>query len=343
MTEIQKGFASDNSSGVHSEVLAKLAEVNQGHVNAYGYDAYTEQASDYFKKEFGEDTEAFFVFSGTAANVLGISNVIKPFQAVICAESSHTYVDECGAIENFSGSKLLPIETTDGKLTVELIKQRITGRFDEHHAQVKIIQITQITELGTLYSLDEIKQITKFAHENNFLVYMDGARLANAACALELPFHAFTKDVDVDILSVGGTKNGLMGAEAVVFLNPKLAEDFKYVRKQGMQLASKMRFLSAQYLAYFENDLWKESATHANQMGQLLARGLSTFETIKFMQQPAANMIFAYFPEAIIQPLQQQFPFYLMESEAGLVRLVCSFDTEEADVEAFIAAVQELI
>jgi len=351
-----KGFASDNSSGVHPKVLAAMAAVNQGHVYAYGNDPTTEKAIDLLRQHFGEHSEVFFVFNGTGANVLCLSQVLQSTDAVICADTAHLYEHECGAPEKFVGCKIIPAKTTNGKLTVEAIKQVIKGVDDAHYSQPKLISLAQITEMGTCYSPDELTKITDFAHSNNMLVHMDGSRIFNAACALDLPLKAFTKEVGIDLLSCGGTKNGLMCAEAVIFFDPKLAPGFKYRRKQGMQVASKMRFIAAQFIALFDNHLWHQNAAHANKMAQRLARGLENLAqgleglentaTIKLLHQPAANMLFATLPHDLIEPLQQQFIFYVMQQmdqHQHLVRLVCSFDTAESDVDSFIAAIKNLL
>ena len=267
---MKKGFASDNNSGVHPAIFKSMREVNTGHVVGYGDDQYTEKAIRVFKEKFGEETEVFFVFNGTGANVLGLSTVTQSFNSIICAETAHIQEDECGAPEKFTGCKLLPVEPVNGKITPGAIRHHLKGFDFEHHSQPRVISISQVTEMGTVYQPHEIKALADLAHQNNMLLHMDGARIANAAVALNLEFREFTKDCGVDILSFGGTKNGMMLGEAVLFFNPELTKLTKYIRKQSMQLYSKMRFVGAQFLAYFENDLWKETATHANKMARLL-------------------------------------------------------------------------
>jgi len=251
----KRGFASDNNSGVHPEILKAIIEANEGHTVAYGDDIYTERAKQKFYEHFGNDIDIYFVFIGTAANVLGLNAATRSWNAIICAETAHINVDECGAPEKFNGFKLLSIETPNGKLTVDLIKKHMHGFGFEHHSQPKVISITQATEMGTVYTKEEIMALADFAHKNNMYLHMDGARIANAAVTLNMQFKEFTKDAGVDILSFGGTKNGMMYGEAILFLNKQLGEDFKYVRKQAMQLASKMRFISAQFERYLTNNL----------------------------------------------------------------------------------------
>lgn len=339
----KRGFASDNASGVHPNVLVAIEEANRGHVHAYGSDPYTEHAQTLLKKQFAENAEVFFVFTGSAANVLGLQMGLTAYEAVICAETAHINVDECGAPETFIGCKLIDIPTTDGKLTVNLIKQRIRGLGDEHQVQPKIISITQLTEMGTLYSIDEIKTITSYAHTNNMYVHMDGARIANAACALGLSFKEMTADCGIDILSFGGTKNGLLCGEAIVFLNPKLAKHFKFYRKQSMQLASKMRFLSAQFIALLDNELWLKNARHANHMAQLLKQRLNKIPKIKLNQEVQANMLFVQFPLHVLEPLQKQYDFYILNEQSQEARLVTSFDTIQDDIDGFANLLEKLV
>ena len=336
-------FASDNSSGVHPKFLEAINSVNQGHVIAYGDDTYTESAISEFKKHFGNDIEVFFTFLGTGANVLGLSALTQPFSAIICAETAHIFEDECGAVERFGGAKLIPVSTQDGKLTVDLIRPHIRGLGMEHHSQVKVISITQVTELGTVYTLDEIKAITEFAHQNNLWVHMDGARISNAAVSLEMPFRAFTKDVGIDILSFGGTKNGMMYGEAILFFNPQLAENFKYIRKQGMQLASKMRYISAQFECFLKNDFWKELATHSNKMAKLLAKAIESISEIELVQKVEANGLFVKLPKTLALELQKKHFFYDWDEAENIYRWMCSWDTNEQDIKEFVQEIKSLI
>ena len=338
-----RSFASDNNAGVHPEVIEALKNANQGHVIAYGDDPYTEAARNKLKQLFGGDVEVFFVYNGTGANVLGLSSVLDSYQAVICADTAHIQTDECGAPEKFTGSKLLTVPTTDGKLTLEGISKHMHGIGFEHHVQPRVISITQATEMGTLYTPMEIRKIADYAHKNKMFLHMDGARIANAAVALELGFADFTARTGVDILSFGGTKNGLMFGEAVIFFNRHLADNFRYIRKQGMQLASKMRYISAQFNAYLENDLWRRSAQHANAMARLLASEVEKIPQIKITQKVQANGIFAIVPSEIIPVLQQEYFFYIWNEETSEVRWMCSFDTTEEDIQRFVAKIRQCL
>ncbi len=340
---MKKGFASDNNSGVRPDILKAMEAVNSGHYTGYGNDPFTEKAISVFKEKFGHETEVFFVFNGTGANVLGLSSVTRSFNSIICAETAHIQEDECGAPEKFTGCKLLPIETKNGKLTPEIIKPHLKGFDFEHHSQPKVISISQVTEMGTVYTPSEIKALAELAHKHNMLLHMDGARIANAAVSLNLDFREFTKDCGVDILSFGGTKNGMMMGEAVLFFNPELATQTKYLRKQSMQLYSKMRFVGAQLVAYFENDLWKETASHANKMAKMLEAEVKQIPEIKITQPVEANGIFAIVPLKIIKPLQEQFFFYIWNEQNSEVRWMTSFDTTENEIHEFATLIKKLL
>jgi threonine aldolase len=301
-----RSFASDNNAGVHPEVLKAIVAANQGHVVGYGDDPYTDSAVRQFKRHFGHDIEVSFVFNGTAANCLGLKALTNSYHAVICAEAAHIYVDECGAPEKFTGCKLIPIPTKDGKLTVEAVRTAYHGIGVEHHVQPRVVGITQCTEVGTVYKEDEIRQLARFAHERGMFLHMDGARIANAAASLGLDLRQATRDLGVDVLSFGATKNGGMGAEAVVFFDPKLAADFKFYRKQGMQLASKMRFVSAQFEALFKDGLWLRNAQHSNRMAQLLKRELSKIPQVNIAYKVDANGVFVKIPRRAIAKLQKR-------------------------------------
>jgi threonine aldolase len=262
---------------------------------------------------------------------------------VICADTAHIQTDECGAPEKFTGSKLLPVKTTKGKITPEEISKYLHGFDFEHHSQPGIISISQVTEMGTVYSLDEIKAITELAHQYGLFVHMDGARIANAAVSLNLPFKAFTVDAGIDVLSFGGTKNGMMMGEAVLFFNPELTKSTKYIRKQSMQLFSKMRFVSAQFLAYFSNDLWKQNATHANKMAKLLEKYVREIPAIQLTQEVDANGIFAIVPREIIPQLQEKYFFYMWDEHRSEVRWMTSFDTQDEDIENFVTLIKSLV
>lgn len=339
----KRGFASDNNSGVHPKILAAMAEVNQGHTVAYGDDIYTQRAQSLFKKEFGAQVEVYFVFIGSAANVLGLKAATQPHHAIICSETAHINVDECGAPERFTGCKLLTVNTPDGKLTPQLVKRHMHGFGFQHHAQPRVISISQPTEMGTIYSPAEIEALSSFAHAHGMYLHMDGARIANAAAALGLPFAEFTTRAGVDILSFGGTKNGMMYGEAIVFINPSLAADFMYTRKQGLQLASKMRYVSAQFIAYLSDNQWKETALHANTMARLLESELKQIPEIRITQPVDVNGVFAIVPRHIIEPLQKEYFFYVWDEDRNEVRWMASWDTTEDDVKGFVQCLKILL
>ena len=324
-------------------ILNALGGVNEGHVIAYGDDPYTELAINRMKQYFGEEAGIFFVFIGTAANVLGLSSVTQPYHAVICPDTAHIHVDECGAPEKFSGCKLLTVSTPDGKLTVDMIGQHMHGIGFEHHVQPRAISITQSTELGTVYTIKEIREIADFAHENDMILHMDGARISNAAVALECDFFDMTGGAGVDVLSFGGTKNGMMYGEAVVFFDQALCEDFKYRRKQGMQLSSKMRYIAAQFDAFLENDLWKTNALHANFMAQKLFAAIKDIPGVEVTQRVESNSVFAIIPASIIPGLQKHYFFYVWDEDRSEVRWMCSFDTTENDIEGFAAQLRSML
>ena len=338
-----RGFASDNNAGVHPLILEAMKSVNEGHVIAYGDDPYTEKARSQLKEIFGADSEVFFVFIGTAANVLGLSTLTQSYQAVICPDTAHIHVDECGAPEKFTGCKLLTCDTPDGKLRVDHIAAHMHGIGFEHHVQPRVVSITQASELGTLYSLAEIREIANYAHDNGMLLHMDGARISNAAVALDSGFYEMTGGAGVDVLSFGGTKNGMMYGEAIVFFNPALCEDFKYRRKQGMQLASKMRYIAAQFSAFLEDDLWKKNAAHANRMARKLYAAVRDIPGVEVSRKVESNAVFARIPSQIIPALQEEFFFYIWDEDISEVRWMCSFDTEEADIESFASLLRSLI
>ncbi|MFN8646051.1 MAG: beta-eliminating lyase-related protein [Gemmatimonadales bacterium] len=338
-----RAFASDNNAGVHPEVLAALASANAGHVRSYGHDALTERARGLFRTHFGPRADAWFVFNGTAANVLGLGAVTRPYQAVICSDGAHIHVDECGAPERIAGCKLLPVRCPDGKLRPADLPPLLHGIGDEHRVQPRVLSLTQSTELGTVYSVAELRALVAAAHGHGLLVHLDGARLANAAVSLGLPLAAFTTDLGVDLLSFGGTKNGLLGAEAVVFLQGTGGDAMAYLRKQGMQLASKMRFLAAQFVALLEGDLWHRNAAHANAMARLLAERVRDVPGITLTQPVQANGVFARVPPVHIPALQERAYFYVWNPEQAEVRWMTAWDTTEADVERFAAAVREIV
>lgn len=337
---VKRGFASDNNAGVHPDILREVAEANKGHVVGYGADPYTSEAVKLIKSHVGEQAEVYFVFTGTAANVLGLTSSMRSWNSVITASTAHLNTDECGAPEKFVGCKILTVDTPDGKITPELIARHVHGFDFEHHSQPGIISITQTTEMGTLYTVDEIRKIADYAHSKGLLLHMDGARIANAAVALNLPFRAFTTDAGVDVLSFGGTKNGMMFGEAICFLKPGLSKDFKYIRKQGMQLASKMRFISAQYIGYFKNELWKKLASHSNKMAGMLADRLKEVKEIRITQEVQSNGVFVIMPDKVAEKLREKYFFYPWNEQISEYRLMASWDTTEEDINDFISLMQ---
>ena len=340
---MKRGFGSDNHSGISPEVLKAIADANVEHALAYGDDEYCARVEKLFKQHFGEQAVVSFVFNGTGANTMAIDAMVRSHEAVICAETAHVNVDECGAPQRIVGCRLLTVDTTDGKLTPELVMTRMHGFGFEHHSQPKAITITNSTELGTLYTISEIKALADLAHEHNMYLHMDGARLANAAVALNCTFKEMTTDAGVDIVSFGGTKNGLMIGESVVFLNPELAKDYKYRRKQGLQLCSKMRFLAVQFEAYFNNELWRRNAEHSNRMAQLLYNKVKDIPLVKVVYPVQVNGVFVQLPRDVWTELQKQYFFYDWDLDNDVVRWMCSFDTTEADIENFVAALKQLL
>lgn len=330
-----RSFASDNNAIVHPEVLKAIGRANEGHVVGYGDDPHTESAIGKFREHFGADVEVFFVFNGTAANVLSLQALARPYHAVLCPEQSHIYTDECGAPEKSTGCKLIPLAAPDGKLTVETVAHAYHGIGDQHHVQPRVISITQATEMGTIYKPTEIEALAKFAHERKMFLHMDGARVSNAAAAQGLTLRQATRDLGVDVLSFGGTKNGLMGVEAVVFFCPELAGDFLFMRKQGMQLASKMRYMAVQMETLLTNDLWKRNADHANRMAKLLEQEIKKIPRVKIVYPVEANGVFAQIPRQAIRKIQERYFFYVWSEEEAVVRWMCSFDTTEEDVRQF--------
>ncbi len=331
-----RGFGSDNFSGVLPEVFKALEEASYGHQHSYGEDTFTEKAKQDFKAIFGEDIDVYFVYNGTGANILSLSAFTHSYNSVICAETAHINVDECGAIEKQTGCKLLTVPTFDGKLNIGLIQNHMHNFGDQHHTQPKIISITQCTELGTAYTLDELKEICDFAHAHGLYVHMDGARLSNAIAYLGCTPAEMTAKVGIDVLSFGGTKNGMMFGEAVIFFNPSFSKEVKYIRKQLMQLHSKSRYIAVQFSAVLKNGLWLKTAAHANAMAQRLAKEAATIPGIKITQEVQGNEIFAIIPREKIQQLQEDCFFYVWDENASEVRWVCSFDTTESDIIEFI-------
>lgn len=338
---MKKSFASDNYSGVHPKILEKIIEVNCGHVSAYGADEITQEAINSFKEIFG-DVEVFFVFNGTGANVLALEGMKNKVSAVITPESSHIVQDETGAPSKITGMQLLTVPSTDGKLDLELAQKWLTFKNNFHKPKADIISISQTTEYGTVYTTDEIKSISNFAKKNNMFLHMDGARISNAAVALGCSFKEISGDLGVDVLSFGGTKNGLMFGEALIFFNKELAKDFAWIRKQNLQLYSKMRFLSAQFIPYIQDNIWYECAKNANEIAQYLKLELEKIQ-IPVTKEVLANAVFAILPEEIIPELQSHFYFYIWDENIYEVRLVTSFDSTKEDVDSLIEKIKELL
>jgi threonine aldolase len=334
-----RGFASDNSATIHPDVLAAIARVNVGHTFGYGHDDYTLSVEAHVAHTFAPDASAFFVFNGTGANVVSLRAACRRFEGVICAETAHLNVDECGAPEVIAVVKLLTVPGIDGKLTPELVESRIERVGDEHAVQPHLVSISQCTKLGTLYTPAETQALAELAHSHEMLLHIDGARLSNAAAALGMGLGEVVAGADV--VSFGGTKNGLLGAEAVVLLNLELAQDFLYVRKQSMQLASKMRFLAAQFDALLGDELWLRSARHANTMAARLADALSDVPGVQITRPVQTNAVFAILPSPAIPALQRRYPFYVWNEAVGEVRWMCSWDTTEDDIDGFATAVGE--
>ena len=354
--KLKKGFASDNWSGVCPEIMEKLATVNPGHNEAYGElkDPYTEAALEKFRRVFGDDIAVFFVYNGTAANVLSISHLMRSYHAVVTVETAHLNEDECSAPEKFMGSKILTVESDDGKVRPEMVEPFFNSFGFQHHAQPKVISISQVTELGTVYTPEEIRTLADFAHDNGLYLHMDGARIANAAVALDVDFKHMTVDSGVDALSFGGTKNGLMFGEVVIFFGMDKGDDFEYLRKQGMQLHSKMRYISAQFDRYLTGELWKKNARHANAMARKLAKEITGFPGLKLTREVEANGVFCIMPPDLIPRLQREYFFHVWNENPHQdsdniihggkeVRLMCSWDTTDEDIEGFAGLIRKHI
>ena len=344
MTGHPRGFASDNNSGVHPQILEAIAAANEGHVVAYGDDEYTARARERFREHFGESAQAFPVFNGTGANVTSIDGLTSPFEAVICTDVAHMNVDECGAPERVAQTKLLTVAHTQGKLTPEDVGRWEAHRGDEHAVQPRLVSITQATELGTVYTIEETRAIADAAHELGMYLHVDGARIANAAVSLGAELRDITTDAGVDVISFGGTKNGLLMGEAVVFLRPGLGESFLFTRKQLGQLASKMRFIAAQLEALLSDDLWRRNASNANAMAKRLADAITAIDGIELAYPVEANGVFANLPAPAIDRLREALPaampFYVWDEDAGTVRLMCSWDTTAEDVDGLAEALR---
>ncbi len=339
----QKSFASDNNAPVHEFVMQAIVDANRGDVIGYGDDIYTLAAERKFKEVFGNDIVVFFVLTGTGANVSSLAHITRPYQAIICSDKAHLENDECGAPEKITGCKLLRLPSSDGKIRAEQIVPLMHSVGFQHHSQPKVISITQATELGTVYTLEEIREIALFANENDLYLHMDGARLANAAASLDVSLAEMTKEAGVDVLSFGGTKNGAMTAEALVFFNTELAREYEYTRKQTMQLLSKMRYISAQFNALLTNNLWLKNAQHANMMASLLAEKVRQFEQVQITQAVETNAVFAILPAKAIEKLKRKYFFYMWDASKNEVRWMTAFNTTEQDIEDFVEALEEAL
>jgi threonine aldolase len=344
---VSTDFASDNHAGAHPEVLDALVAANVGHAGSYGADEWTKRAGAVFQKHFGSEARAWPVFNGSGANVTSMDALTRPYEAVICTETAHMHVDECGAPERVAGVKLLPVATEHGKLSADQLDAWEPRRGDEHQAQPRVVSITQASELGTVYTLDETRAIAARAHELGMYLHVDGARLANAATSLGAGLGELTTDAGVDVVSFGGTKNGLLFGEAVVFCNPELGGDFAFTRKQLGQLASKMRFLSAQFEALLDGDLWLRSASQANGMATRLASAVGEIDGVEITHPVEANGVFATLPRPAIDKLLGELPgdhpFYIWDEARSEVRWMCSWDTSEGDVDAFVSSVKSAV
>ncbi len=338
-----KSFASDNYAGVVPEVMEVLRHTNDSHARSYGADNYTKVTTDLFRDIFGSNCDVYFVFNGTGANVLSISSATQTFNSVLCSETSHIYCDESSAPETITGCRFFPLPADEnGKVTPEVVMDRLIRKGDVHYAQSKLLSITQTTEYGTIYTPSEIRKLADLAHNNGLFLHMDGSRFFNAAASLSCSLAEISSMAGVDILSLGGTKAGMMFGEAVVVFNDKLKEHIAFKHKQVMQLASKTRFISAQFAAMLNNETWRKYALHANKMARMLAEVLSEFSEVKITKPVQANAIFAEIPREWYEPLQEHFPFYVWKDSTHEVRLMCSWDTEEQDIHQFAGAIRNL-
>ena len=336
-------FGSDNHSGVHHKIIKAIEVANKDYAVAYGEDEYTKNTIKKFKNHFGKDIEVFFVGNGTAANILGLMTVTNSFNSIICAKTAHLTVHECCGPEKFIGCKLVTIPTDNGKLTTESIKNNLEGFGDVHMAQPKVISITQSTELGTVYTPKEIRTLSNFAHKNKMLLHMDGARLCNAAVSLNCNLSEISGDAGVDILSCGGTKNGMMFGDAVIFFDKKLSKNFEFFRKQGMHLTSKMRFISVQFDEFFKDDLWKSNAKHANKMAKLFYEKIKDTKEIKITQKVESNAIFAILAKKHIKKLQEKYFFHIFNERTNEVRWMCSYNTKKNNVLEFADTIKQVV
>lgn len=338
-----KSFASDNYAGVLPEVMKALMEANIEHAGSYGNDELTKDTVALFRKVFDAELDVHFVFNGTGANVLSISAATQSYNAVLCADISHIYNDESSAPETFTGCRFFPLPINeDGKLEIETVRQRLIRKGDLHFPQIKMLSLTQSTEYGSVYTTEELTAFGNLCREHDLYFHIDGSRFFNATASLACDLKDISTKVGVDILSLGGTKLGMMFGEAVLVFNHNLSEHLKYKHKQVMQLASKTRFIAAQYQALLKDELWRKTALHANNMAQKLAQGLKPFAQIKITRPVSANVVFATLPLSWNEPLTQQFPFYVWREDINEVRLMCAWDTSENDIDLFIKAIENL-
>ncbi|ASD63874.1 threonine aldolase family protein [Bdellovibrio bacteriovorus] len=338
---MKRGFGSDNHAGVHPRILQSILDANTEHAPAYGTDEWTERAVTEFKNQFGKEAQVFFVFNGTAANVTALRAMARPWQSVFCSDVAHINVDECGSPEFLSGCKLLPLPSHNGKLSVDELEKAFIRRGDQHYSQTQVLSLTQPTELGTAYSVDEMKSLIAWAKSKKLLVHIDGARLSNAALYLKKTFKEITTDLGVDVVSFGGTKNGLMMGEAVVILNKDLAQDFKYIRKQSAQLPSKTRFIACQFEAYFKDGLWQQIAEHSHHMALYLYEQCKGLAGVTVREVPQSNAVFATIPSHWVKPLREHYFFYVWDENTFECRWMTSWDTQKSDIDGFVALLKE--
>lgn len=336
-----RNFASDNNSGAHEDIVKAISDANVEHALAYGDDPLTLEVKELFREQFGEKCDTHFVLTGTGANVLGLKAMTQSWHSIFATDIAHINGDECGAPEKITGSKIVTVKHRNGKLHPEQLKPLMHGVGVQHHAQPGAVSITQPTELGTLYTVEEIREIADFCHNNNMYLHMDGARISNAAAAMNMSFREFTVDAGVDALSFGGTKNGMIYGEALIFFNEEMGKPLPYMRKQNMQLASKMRYISAQFKAFFSNDLWKKNAEHANRAAAMLAEGIKEIPELSITEKVEVNGLFVKIPYNWIEELQQEYFFYIWDEEESIVRWMTSFDTRDEDIERFISLLKE--
>jgi len=336
-------FGSDNHSGIAPEILDAIIKANKDFTVAYGEDEITKSATRLFKEQLGEEAEPFFVFNGTGANILALKALTKSYNAILCPDSAHINMDECAAPEKMTGCKLIPIPTKDGKVSIENVKKELKGFGFQHHAQVKVLSISQPTELGTLYTPKEIKELAELMHQNNCYLHIDGSRISNASASLNMPVKSFTADLGVDAISFGGTKNGLLIGEAVVFFKKELAENFLYIRKQAAQLFSKNRFIAAQFEAYLSGGLNLKLAGHSNSMAKYLESELKSISQVRISRPVETNAVFACLPKDLCAKLQERHCFYIWDEDTIEVRWMCSFNTRKEDIDKFVSDIKLLV